>query len=58
VVENLLKLGGSSTALSRRAFDYRIIAKRKGYENIRLADRTKQFEVRSLPSALPRRPCR
>jgi hypothetical protein len=28
------------------AFDYRIMAKRKGHENIRLADRTKEFEMR------------
>jgi hypothetical protein len=29
---------------SDTAFDYRIMARRKGYENIRLADKTKQFE--------------
>ena len=29
---------------SNIAFDYRIMARRKGYENIRLADKTKQFE--------------
>ena len=33
---------------SNIAFDYRIMAKRKGYENIRLADRTKQtIDVRT-----------
>jgi hypothetical protein len=31
------------------AFDYRIMAKRKGYENIRLADKTKEFEIPQLP---------
>ena len=30
------------------AFDYRIVAKRKGYETIRLADRTRQFEAPEL----------
>jgi hypothetical protein len=33
------ELGGGTSSV---AFDYRIMAKRKGYENIRLADRTKQ----------------
>jgi hypothetical protein len=28
------------------AFDYRIMAKRKGHENIRLTDRTREFEMR------------
>jgi hypothetical protein len=35
------ELGGGTASV---AFDYRIIARRKGYEDIRLADRTKQFE--------------
>lgn len=34
------ELGGGTASVG---FDYRIIARRKGYENIRLADRTKQF---------------
>ena len=35
------ELGGGTASV---AFDYRIIARRKGYENVRLADKTKQFE--------------
>ena len=39
------ELGGGASSV---AFDYRIMAKRKGYENIRLADRTKQtIDVRT-----------
>jgi hypothetical protein len=34
--------------LSRVAFDYRIVARRKGYEDIRLADKTKLFDMSSL----------
>ena len=34
------ELGGGTSSV---VFDYRIMAKRKGYENIRLADRTRQF---------------
>jgi hypothetical protein len=34
------ELGGGTSSI---AFDYRIMAKRKGYENVRLADKTKQF---------------
>jgi hypothetical protein len=34
------ELGGG---VSSTAFDYRIMAKRKGYESVRLADKTKQF---------------
>jgi hypothetical protein len=34
---------------SNLAFDYRIVARRRGYENIRLADKTKQFENLGLP---------
>ena len=32
-----------SAGTSDIAFDYRIVAKRKGYENVRLAEKTKQF---------------
>ena len=35
------ELGGGTSNI---AFDYRIMAVRKGYENIRLADKTKQFQ--------------
>ena len=35
-------------------FDYRIMAKRKGYENIRLADKTKQFAPRPKRTQRPR----
>ena len=34
------ELGGGTSSI---AFDYRIMAKRKGYENIRMADKTEQF---------------
>ena len=34
------ELGGGKANI---AFDYRIVARRKGYENIRLADKTKEF---------------
>jgi hypothetical protein len=34
--------------LSRVAFDYRIVARRKGYEDIRLADKTKMFDMSGL----------
>jgi len=33
---------------SNVAFDYRIVAERKGYENVRLADRTKFFTNQTL----------
>ncbi|MBV9158284.1 MAG: hypothetical protein JO097_18625, partial [Acidobacteriaceae bacterium] len=36
---------------SNVAFGYRIVARRKGYEAIRLADKTKEFD----PSRMPRR---
>jgi hypothetical protein len=39
------ELGGGQ---SNVGFDYRIVARRKGYENIRLADKTKQFESPKL----------
>jgi hypothetical protein len=35
------ELGGGTSNI---AFDYRIMALRKGYEDVRLADRTKQFQ--------------
>ncbi len=35
-------MGGGTSNI---AFDYRIMAKRKGYENVRLADKTKQFAL-------------
>lgn len=38
--------------ISDISFDYRIIAKRRGYENVRLADKTKLFEA---PKRSPRR---
>src|SRR5450755_160730 len=34
------ELGGGTSSV---AFDYRIMAKRKGFENIRMADKTKEF---------------
>ena len=37
------ELGGGTASI---AFDYRIMAKRKGYEQIRLADRTKEMNAR------------
>ncbi len=39
------ELGGGTSSI---AFDYRIVAKRKGFENLRLVDKTKQFS-RHLP---------
>jgi hypothetical protein len=36
------------------SFDYRIMAKRTGYENIRLADKTKQFAPRPKRAVGPR----
>jgi len=35
------ELGGGT---SNVAFDYRVVAHRKGYENIRLADKTQMFQ--------------
>jgi hypothetical protein len=56
------ELGGGTSSV---AFDYRIMAKRKGYENVRLADKTNQLmDAKSQlekmgrptkPSALPAR---
>jgi len=39
------ELGGGTSSI---AFDYRIMAKRKGYENIRLADKTEAFSLKNL----------
>jgi hypothetical protein len=39
------ELGNGTTSIS---FDYRIVAERKGYENIRLADKTKLFDHQRL----------
>jgi trimeric autotransporter adhesin len=45
------ELGGGK---ARIAFDYRIVARRKGYENVRLADKTKQFDrVLNEPRPIP-----
>jgi hypothetical protein len=40
------ELGGGTSNI---AFDYRIMAKRKGFEQVRLADRTKAFSLRNRP---------
>jgi len=47
------ELGGGQ---SNVAFDYRIIARRKGYENIRLADMTTRFQKPLGPSGWGGRP--
>jgi hypothetical protein len=39
------ELGGGTSSIT---FDYRIMAKRKGYENVRLADKTKQFSDQGI----------
>ena len=41
------ELGGGTSSI---AFDYRIMAKRKGYENIRLADKTEAFRRPESPT--------
>lgn len=41
------ELGGGTASLT---FDYRIMAKRKGYENIRLADKTEAFSSKHVPT--------
>jgi hypothetical protein len=41
---------------SNIAFDYRIMAKRSGYENLRLADVTEQFKKQEAQRKLVRRP--
>jgi hypothetical protein len=43
----VVKESGGGT--SNIAFDYRIMAKRKGFEQVRLADRTKAFSLRNRP---------
>ena len=40
------ELGGGTSNI---AFDYRIMAKRKGFEQVRLADRTKAFSLKNRP---------
>jgi hypothetical protein len=37
---------------SNIVFDYRIMAKRKGYENLRLEDKTAVFHMSETPSGL------
>jgi hypothetical protein len=45
------ELGGGTADI---AFDYRVIARRKGYETVRLADRTRQFDnVVNEPKPVP-----
>ena len=40
------ELGGGISSI---AFDYRIMAKRKGFENVRLADKTESFSLKNRP---------
>jgi hypothetical protein len=40
------ELGGGTSNIT---FDFRIMAKRKGYESIRLADKTEVFSMKNLP---------
>jgi hypothetical protein len=55
------ELGGGTANI---AFDYRIMARRKGYENVRLADKTERFaksaaqdkQMQRKPPTLPARP--
>src|SRR6202020_2027393 len=47
------ELGGGTSSI---AFDYRIMAKRKGYENVRLADKTKKFSDRETQFRRMRHP--
>lgn len=49
------ELGGGTSSI---AFDYRIMAKRKGYESVRLADKTNQFGKGALGRKRIRRPVR
>jgi hypothetical protein len=44
--------GGGSSSI---AFDYRIMAKRKGYENVRLEDLTERFTQRAAPRQTAKR---
>jgi hypothetical protein len=41
------ELGGGASSIP---FDYRILAKRKGYEMIRLADKTEAFNLKNIPT--------
>jgi hypothetical protein len=45
--------GGGTSSI---AFDYRIMAKRKGYENVRLEDVTERFKQHAAPVQKTRRP--
>jgi hypothetical protein len=45
--------GGGASSI---AFDYRIMAKRKGYENVRLEDVTERFRQRTQPAQKVQRP--
>ncbi len=47
------ELGGGKASIG---FDYRIIARRKGYERIRMADKTKVFSAVKAHDQLPHRP--
>ncbi len=47
------ELGGGTSSL---AFDYRIAAKRRGYEQVRLADKTKELAAIKRPPQLKRGP--
>jgi hypothetical protein len=44
------ELGGGTSSV---AFDYRIMAKRRGFESIRMADKTKQFAAANRPTKRP-----
>jgi len=41
------ELGGGTSSI---AFDYRIMAKRRGFEQVRLADKTEQFSEKNRPA--------
>jgi hypothetical protein len=49
------ELGGGTSSI---AFDYRIMAKRKGYESVRLADKTNQFGAEAMQHQKMRRKAR
>jgi hypothetical protein len=49
------ELGGGNTNVT---FDYRVVAKRRGYENLRLADETKRFNARESELKSLRHPTR
>ncbi|MGO9539740.1 MAG: DNRLRE domain-containing protein [Terriglobales bacterium] len=49
------ELGGGMSSI---AFDYRVMAKRKGYESIRLADKTSQFGKEAIQGRKMQRPVR